>query len=73
MDSIYLMGSEDVQSAGHTIRQAAEGMQSAASWMTEALQQHQRFLDDWLARFEAVLTERAAVSGLEEESNAEQD
>jgi hypothetical protein len=61
MDSIYLMGAEDVSSAASSIRLAAEGMQSAASWMTEALQQHQRFLDDWLARFEAVLTDHAAL------------
>lgn len=71
VESVYLMGSEAVQDAGHTIRQAAEGMQSAASWMTEALQQHQRFLDDWLARFEAALTNSSPA--LEEEPNAEQD
>jgi hypothetical protein len=55
MESIYLMGSEDVRSASSTMSRAAEQMQGAASNVASALEQHQRFLDDWLSRFEAAL------------------
>lgn len=57
MDTV-LIGAEKVEHAGYSIRNAATGMRNAASWMTEAFQQHQRFLDDWLARFEAVLEDK---------------
>lgn len=56
METIYLAGSSEVSSAGSNMRTAAEQMKQAASNIEYALTQHQRFLDDWLSRFEAVLT-----------------
>lgn len=55
MESISLMGSEEVQRAGYAIKSAAESMQQAASSIDESLRRHQMFMDDWLFRFEAVL------------------
>lgn len=57
MEYMYLTGSEDVRSAGNTMVKAAESMQSAASTITEAFAQHQRFLDNWLRDLETVLNE----------------
>lgn len=57
MDSIHLIGAEDVQRAGHHISVAAEQMGRAAGNIDESLERHRRFLDDWLQRFEQVLVE----------------
>lgn len=54
-DYVTLLGAESVQRAGSTIRSAAGTMQQAANNMYDAFDRHQRFLDDWLARFEAVV------------------
>ena len=58
MDYITLMGAEEVSRAGHNMQAAGQSMNSAASNLGEVLQQHQRFMDDWLYRFEAALQER---------------
>jgi IS30 family transposase len=50
-----LLGAEQVQSAGQTMRSAAEQMQRAASTIDESLERHRRFLDDWLTRFSEVM------------------
>lgn len=50
MDSIYLSGSEDVRSAGVSIRSASEEINQAAARMDETFRNHQRFMDDWLLR-----------------------
>jgi hypothetical protein len=55
MDNIHLIGADDVRAAGNSIRGAAEVMSSAALTIDGALERHQRFLDDWLVRFEAVM------------------
>jgi hypothetical protein len=57
VESIYLMGSEDVQRAASRIASAAEEMQRAGSNMAGAFEQHQRFMDDWLSRLEAALSQ----------------
>lgn len=54
-DFINLIGAEDVRAAGNTMRSAADTMGSAAGSFTWALEQHQRFMDDWLQRFADVL------------------
>jgi hypothetical protein len=54
---IHLVGHEDVQRAGRNMLDAAQSMQQSSSWTTEALHQHQRFMDDWLMRLEVVLRE----------------
>lgn len=51
-DSIFLHGADDVRSAGNTIAHAADTMVRAASNIDGALERHQRFLDEWLVRFE---------------------
>lgn len=50
-----LVGAEDVRSAASTMSSAASNMQSAASSIGYHFEMHQRFLEDWLVRFEAVL------------------
>ncbi len=55
MDSMYLHGSEDVRRAASMMQQAADEMQRAALNIEGHFDRHQRFLDDWLSRFEQVL------------------
>ena len=55
MNSIYLNGSEDIRNAGHSISSAASEIAHAANIISEALYNHQRYLDDWLDRFKAAL------------------
>lgn len=61
MESIYLNGAEDVRSAGNTMSNAADEMKRAAGNIDYTMQQHQRFLDDWLQRFEVVVNKLAAA------------
>jgi hypothetical protein len=56
-DYVTLLGAEQVQSAGHSMWRAADQMQFAASAIETVLFRHQRFMDDWLQRFEYILTE----------------
>lgn len=60
VDTVHLIGAEEVRSAGNTISHAADEMKRAAGNMEYALQQHQRFMDDWLQRFEAAVEKMAA-------------
>ena len=55
MDTIYLAGAEQVSNAAQTMAGAAKEMQRAAGNIDHSLMMHQRFLDDWLQRFESVL------------------
>jgi hypothetical protein len=52
---VTLLGADQVQSAASRIASAAEEMRRAASAIDDSLSRHQRFLDDWLNRFETVL------------------
>ena len=54
---VTLMGSEQVQSAANRMVSASEEMRRAASTIDEALSRHQRFLEDWLQRYETILTD----------------
>lgn len=56
MEAMILVGAEDVRHGGNACREAGDDMQGAASRIKFALEQHQRFLDDWLARFQDALT-----------------
>jgi hypothetical protein len=51
-DYITLLGADDVRSASHNMISAAERMQQAASSIQWAFDSHQRFMDDWLQRFQ---------------------
>lgn len=52
---IHLVGTEDLSRAASTMSSAADEMKRAAGWMQETLENNQRFLDDWLIRFEQVM------------------
>jgi len=52
---ITLLGAEQVQSAARTMANAADEMRHAAGNIDEALRSHQRFLDDWLIRFQQAM------------------
>ena len=56
-DFIHLTGAEDVYRAGTIIMGAAETMKQAAALIDDTLGRHQRFMDDWLQRFEAAMEE----------------
>jgi hypothetical protein len=60
MESILLIGAEDVRSAANTMCSAAEDMQRAASNISHALEMHHRFMDEWLQRFQAVVESKNA-------------
>lgn len=60
-DYIHLMGSDDVSRAGHNMREAAQQMNSAASSIDSSLLQHQRFMEDWLQRYAALLEEHKTL------------
>lgn len=57
-DYVHLIGAEDVSQAARNMRGAADDIQRAASQISEALLAHQRFMDDWLARLDCVLSDR---------------
>lgn len=59
MERILLVGTEAVENAGAAMRNAAEGMKQAAVNIDASLERQQRFMDDWLQRFESVLREVA--------------
>lgn len=66
-DYITLLGAEDVRHAANTMQNAADRMNHAASAIDDSLfrhqqnmaeinRQHQEWWDDWLVRFEKVVT-----------------
>lgn len=55
MESINLLGSEEVQSAANTIMSAAQEMSRAAGCLDYALLQQRQFMDDWLMRLEDIM------------------
>jgi len=63
MESIHLFGAEEVANAGRAISRAASEMTNVASSIEGSLQMHQRFLDDWLFRFENMLEEKMKEKG----------
>lgn len=58
---VYLVGAEQIQQAASTMAAAAHATQSAAASIAFALGQHRAFLDEWLARFDEVLSKVAAL------------
>jgi aromatic ring-opening dioxygenase catalytic subunit (LigB family) len=69
---IHLIGAEDVRSAGHTMSSAAQEMQRAAGNISHALEMHQRFLDDWLLRFQSIVDDKLQAALVKEEEVKEQ-
>ncbi len=54
-DYVTLMGAEQVQRAGSAMQSAAQDMIRAADRFQGALEQNQRFMDDWLLRLRDLL------------------
>lgn len=50
------MNTEEMAKAGYAMRDAAEEMKRAVSNLDSVLERQHRFMDDWLQRFEAILT-----------------
>jgi trehalose-6-phosphatase len=65
-ERVYLQGSEEVSSASHVIRRAAEEMKQAAGSIEGSLFEAKRFLDDWILRFEQAIVEDKRLQKLEE-------
>jgi len=63
METITLMGAEEVRQAASTMRNAATEMTRAANTIQESLWQQQKFLEDWLGRFEAILEKQVERKG----------
>lgn len=59
MESVNLIGAEAVERAGHNMRSAANEIQQAANQIQMALYDHQRFLAEWIERFEQALREKS--------------
>ena len=52
---MHLIGADDVRSAANTIRAAADNMQRAADTISNAVQQHQRILDNFLVELRDIM------------------
>lgn len=55
MNTMHLVGAEDVRRAGSNMNEAAQNMRSAASHIDSAMQEHQRFMTDWLREFREIM------------------
>jgi len=60
MSNTWLLGAEDVRSAGNTIKSAAEDMNRAANSISDSLTDYKGFMDDWLVRLSILLEEHSA-------------
>ena len=55
METMILVGTEQVQTAANTMREAAHTMGNVSGNLQVVLEANQRFLDDWLLRFEQAM------------------
>ena len=58
MNSIQLMGAEDVRRAGYQMAEAARLMSQAAGEIDAALQRHRQWAEDWLMRLQDTMKEK---------------
>ncbi len=77
MNNVHLMGADSVERAGSSIANAATELSRAAEKMMDSaskiaqvhrdmeftLMNHQRFMNDWLDRFDGVLEDKLPPSG----------
>ena len=61
MESIYLVGSEQVQSAARQMSEAADQMRRAANTLSSENEFQRRFLDDWLQRLAATFEDHITM------------
>lgn len=54
-DYVTLMGAEQVQSAGNTMRSAAEEMKRASDSIQYSMEMNQRFMREWLDEFRQIM------------------
>ena len=66
MDHINLLGSEDVQRAGHTISDSADRMQRAASQIDDSLERFLRGFTKQVNRLEDQVQRLAVITGAQE-------
>lgn len=59
---IHLIGTEQVQQAARTMRSAAQEMSQAANSISYTMENHQRFLDEWLGQLVDALERQKAQS-----------
>lgn len=52
---VTLLGAEDVKRASSNMTAAADRMSRAAGQIDAALQNHERFLTEWLVKFDELL------------------
>lgn len=57
MNGVALHGAEQVGNAARRIESAAEDMNRAVGNLDDVLQRHRLFMEDWLQRFEQILTD----------------
>lgn len=70
MQTVYLSGSETVQSAASTISSAAHDMRQVAMNFDGSVQDLKRFMDDWLIQFRDALENHAkAILAATQEEN----
>ncbi len=55
METMLLLGTEDVHRAASRIQDAADTMNRAAGNMDEVFHRQRLFMDEWLQRFESVI------------------
>lgn len=55
MDRVVLVGADDVLSGGRMARNAGTDMERAASTIQSSLETHQRYMEEWLVRFEQAI------------------
>lgn len=61
-DYVHLIGAEQVQSAGNTMREAASEMQRAAYSISNDVDRLQRILDDILIRLDGIMNPEPVVA-----------
>lgn len=55
MQTVHLIGAEDVRSAGNRMSDAAAEMNRAASNIGYAIERHAQAMEDFISRFEAAV------------------
>jgi hypothetical protein len=57
VDTIHLIGAEQVERAGYKMQEAAQEMQRAVSSLSEELHRQRMFMDEWLLHLRAIIEE----------------
>jgi len=60
METVNLLGSEDVRRAGSQMASAAETIERNVVWLCEALQRHEQAMREFVERMEALAALREA-------------